>query len=334
VTSLVNPKTILVVFTGGTIAMRIDPTLGAAVPALAGAELLATVTHLDAAIRTRTFDFGQLPGPHVTPQVMWDLAQIIRRHLDDPAIDGVVVTHGTDTLEETAYLVELLLDSEKPVVFTGAMRNASELGFEGPANLRDALQVAACPGARNLGVLVCMNEQILAASEATKTHTEEAGTFQSPNFGPLGIVDMGKVLLYRSPIFRRHVPAAALEPRVDLFKMYAGADDRYIRHAVDSGARGLVIEALGRGNVPPTVAPGIAYAIQRGLPVILTSRALRGRVLDAYGYEGAGKHLRQLGVILADHLNSQKARIKLMLVLGATQDPAQIRAYFEEGRYD
>ena len=314
--------------------MRVDPALGAAVPALGGKEILATVDHLDPSIRIRTYDFGQYPGPHMTPAIMWDLAHLVRRFLADPAIDGVVITHGTDTLEETAYFLELLIDSPKPVVFTGSMRNASELGYDGPANLRDAIAVAACPAAQGLGVLVCLNEQILAASEATKTHTEEAGTFQSPNFGPLGIVDMGKVLLYRRPIFRRHVPATQLVGPIDLFKMYTGADDRFLRYAVDTGARGLVIEALGRGNVPPAVVPGIAYAREKGLPVVLTSRALRGRVLDAYGYEGAGKRLRQLGVIFADHLNSQKARLKLMLVLGVTGDPAEIRSFFEEGRYD
>lgn len=327
-------KTILVIFTGGTISMQIDPALGAAVLSLGGDEILSAVSHLAPHIRTRTLDYCMLPGPHVTPEIMWDLAQVTERHLSDPLVDGVVITHGTDTLEETAYFLELCLNSEKPVVLTGAMRNASELGFEGPANLRDAIMVAACPGARGLGVLVVMNENILAAAEATKTHTEEAGTFQSPNFGPLGVVDMGKVLLYRRPIFRETLTGAALGGRVDLFKIYAGADDRFIRYAVDMGAEGLVVEALGRGNVPPAVVPGVEYALAKGLPVVITSRALRGRVLDTYGYEGAGKRLRQLGVIFADTLNSQKARIKLMLLLGVTKAPQQIRRHFEEGHYD
>lgn len=327
-------KTIQVIFTGGTISMQIDPNLGAAVPSLSGSQILASVTHLDPHITARTHDYAQMPGPHVTPQIMWDLTQTVRRYLDDPAVDGVVITHGTDTLEETAYFLDLLLETEKPVVFTGAMRNASELGFDGPPNLRDAILVAACPEARGLGVLVCMNEQILAASEATKTHTEEAGTFQSPNFGPLGIVDLGRVLFYRRPIFPKTIPATRLVDPVDLFKMYTGADDRFIRYAVDSGAKGLVIEALGRGNVPPAVVPGIEYALAKGLPVVIASRALRGRVLDAYGYEGAGKRLRQMGVIFADLLSAPKSRIKLMLALGATSDPALVRAIFEGDRYN
>jgi L-asparaginase len=175
---------------------------------------------------------------------------------------------------------------------------------------------------------------VLAASEATKTHTDEAGTFQSPNFGPLGIVDQERLHFYREPVVREQIPAPRIAERVDMFKLYTGADDRFLRHAVDSGARGLVIEAFGRGNVPPEVVPGIAYAVERGLSVVITSRALRGRVLDAYGYEGAGKTLRQIGVIFADHMSGQKARIKLMLVLGLTDDPARVRAHFESGHYD
>jgi L-asparaginase len=314
--------------------MQIDPAVGAAVPALSGEQLIATVTGLQPDIQVQATDYARLPGPHVTPKVMWDLTQVVRGALADPDVAGVVLTHGTDTLEETAYFLELLLDSEKPVVLTGAMRSASELGFDGPANLRDAILVAASPAARGRGVLVCLNEQILAASEATKTHTEEAGTFQSPNFGPLGIVDMGKVLFYRQPVFRQRIAPTWLEDRVDLFKMYAGADERFLRYAVDTGAKGIVIEALGRGNVPPAVVPGIAYAIDQGLPVVITSRALRGRVLDTYGYEGAGKGLRQLGVIFADHLSSPKARLKLMLALGVTRDLGELRRCFEEGRYD
>lgn len=329
-----NTCTIQIIFTGGTISMEIDPHVGAAVPTLSGQQILSTVTHLDERVHCRSYDYGQLPGPHVTPQIMWHLAGVIRQHLADPMVTGLVVTHGTDTLEETAYFMDLVLDTEKPVVFTGAMRNASELGFDGPANLRDAILVAAAPAAQGMGVLVCLNETILAAAEATKTHTEEQGTFQSPNFGPLGIVDNGRVLFYRRPVLRQTIPAQRLEEPVDLFKMYAGADDRLLRYAVDTGSKGLVIEALGRGNVPPAVVPGIAYALDKGLPVVITSRAVRGRVLDTYGYEGAGRSLRQMGVIFADHLNSQKARIKLMLALGATHDPSKVRGFFEEGRYD
>lgn len=325
---------IQVIFTGGTISMQIDPTIGAAVPALEGSQILSAVTHLGESIQAKTYDFGQYPGPHITPALMWELAQQVKAFLDDPAIDGVVITHGTDTLEETAYFLDLVIQHEKPVVVTGSMRNASELGYDGPANLRDAILVAAAPAARGMGVLVCLSEHVLAASEATKTHTEEAGTFQSPNFGPLGIVDMGKVLFYRSPVRRFQIDSNGPVSPVDAFKMYTGADDRLLRFAVESGAQGVVIEALGRGNVPPPVVPGIEFALAKGLPVVITSRSIKGRVVDAYGYEGAGKRLRNLGVIFADLLSAQKARILLMLALGAGYGGAQIKELFEAGRYD
>lgn len=325
---------IQVIFTGGTISMQHDPTIGAAVPALGGEQILAAVTHLGESIQARTYDFGQYPGPHITPALMWELAQRVKTFLDDPAIDGVVITHGTDTLEETAYFLDLVIQHEKPVVVTGSMRNASELGYDGPANLRDAILVAASPAARGMGVLVCLSEHVLAASEAMKTHTEEAGTFQSPNFGPLAIVDVGKVLFYRSPVRRIQIDSNGPVGPVDAFKMYTGADDRLLRFAVESGARGVVIEALGRGNVPPPVVPGIDFALAKGLPVVITSRSIRGRVVDAYGYEGAGKRLRNLGVIFADLLSAQKARILLMLALGAGYSGVQIKELFEAGRYD
>lgn len=325
---------IQVIFTGGTISMQHDPTIGAAVPALGGEQILAAVTHLGESIHARTYDFGQYPGPHITPDLMWELSRQVKGFLEDPDIDGVVITHGTDTLEETAYFLDLVIQHEKPVVVTGSMRNASELGYDGPANLRDAILVAASPAARGMGVLVCLSEQVLAASEATKTHTEEAGTFQSPNFGPLAIVDVGKVLFYRSPVRRIRIDSNGPVGPVDAFKMYTGASDRLVRFAVESGAQGVVIEALGRGNVPPPVVPGIEFALAKGLPVVITSRSIKGRVVDAYGYEGAGKRLRNLGVIFADLLSAQKARIMLMLALGAGYSGAQIKELFEAGRYD
>src|SRR5262249_8826502 len=149
-------------------------------------------------------------------------------------------------------------------------------------------------------------------SEVTKTHTESIGTFQSPDFGLLGIVDKDRVLILRRPAFHEHIETDAVDTRVDLIKAAAGVDDRLIRYAVDSGAHGLVVEALGRGNIPAYAMPGIEYAISRNLPVVIVSRCLRGRVLDTYGYSGGGHEMRKMGVILGGYLSGQKARIKLM----------------------
>ena len=310
--------------------MQIDPRTGGAVPALSGAEILARVPGLEPIADFVSDDFARLPGPHVTPPIMLNLAGAVRSCLADESIDGVVITHGTDTLEETAYLLDLLLDPDKPVVFVGAMRNSSELSWDGPGNLRAALRVAADPATRGLGVLVVMNDQLLAASEATKTHTESTDTFQSRDFGPLGVVDKDRIIVSRRPAEREHIATDRLEDRVDLVKIPAGGDGRLIDFVVNDGARGIVIEGLGRGNVTVDALPAIERAINAGLPVIITSRCPRGRILDTYAYQGAGKGLRQMGVILGGMLPSHKARIKLMAALGAGWSVERIRESFEK----
>jgi L-asparaginase len=246
---------------------------------------------------------------------MWELRAAILSAIEAGA-SGVVVTHGTDTIEETVYLLDRSLPPDIPVVVTGAMRNISELSWDGPANLMAAIRVAASRGARGRGAMVVMDERIIQGAEAVKTHTEEFGTFQSPNWGPLGIVDHGEVLFYRESR-RKHAltPGMPAQP-VDLIKVVAGADSRLLEASLESGARGVVLEALGRGNVPPAVVPGIRRWIEAGRPVVVTSRSLRGRVLDTYAYAGGGHELKEMGVIFADHLTGQQARIELMLAVG------------------
>lgn len=308
--------------------MKFDRQTGGAVPALAGEEILAQVTDLPAEVEIQSENFGLFPGPHMTPRLMLDLTQFIARRLQEPDQVGLVVTHGTDTLEETAYMQDLLHDSAKPVVFVGAMRNSSELSWDGPANLRAAIRVAAAREARDLGVLVVMNDQIHAAAEVTKTHTEAVDTFQSSNFGPLGILDKDQVWIARRPCARDAIRTSGLQERVELIRVCAGFDGRLIDYAIQDGVKGLVIEGLGRGNVPPAAVPSIERAIAAGIPVVLTSRCPRGRVLDTYAYEGGGRQLVQRGVILGGLLPGAKARIKLMLLLGAGMNPPAIRAAF------
>jgi L-asparaginase len=317
-------------FTGGTISMRVDPQTGGAIPALSGEEIIAQVPGLEALAEFDVLNFGRLPGPHWTPQRMLELAQTVRDKLDNDSIDGAVITHGTDTLEETAYCLDLLLKIDKPIVFVGAMRNSSEVSWDGPGNLRSAVRVAATKETGELGVLVVMNEELIAAAEATKTHTEKTDTFQSRDFGPLGLVDKDRVIVTRKPARREQIVTGRIEDRVDILKMYVGADGRFINYAIDDGARGLVIEGLGRGNVTVPALAAIERAIKQGIPVVIASRCPRGRVLDTYAYDGGGRQLTRLGVILGGLLPSHKARIKLMLALGAGWNYEQIRASFEQ----
>lgn len=328
-TSTAKPR-IALFFTGGTISMRVDPLTGGAIPALTGEQILALVPGLSEIADFDLIDFALLPGPHMTPSRMMQLARAVQAKLSDDTISGAVITHGTDTLEETAYLLDLVIASPKPVVFVGAMRNSSELSWDGPGNLRSAVRVAADALARECGVMIVMNDQLIAAAEATKTHTEAFDTFQSRDFGALGIVDKDRIIVTRRLLRREHIHTDALEERVDLIKLSAGSDGKFIDFAAESGARGLVIEALGRGNVPVAALPAIQRAIEAGLCVVITSRCWRGRVLDTYGYEGAGKQLKRMGAILGGLLPSHKARIKLMLLLGADYGIGKIRQSFEQ----
>jgi L-asparaginase len=316
-------------FTGGTISMRIDPVTGGAIPALSGEEIIALVPGLGEIAEFDVINFALWPGPHVTPSRMMDLAMKVKEKLADKRIAGALITHGTDTLEETAYLLDLVIDDDKPIVLVGAMRNSSELSWDGPGNLRSAVRAAIEPKTCGLGTIVAMNDQLIAAAEATKTHTESTWTFQSRDSGPIGFVDKDRVIVMRRPVQREHIATGRIEERVDVIKMFAGADGRFIDFAVGDGARGLVIEALGRGNVTVASLPAIERAIGEGLPVVITSRCPSGRVLDTYAYEGAGRQLKKMGAILGGMLSAHKARIKLMLMLGADWGIEQIRESFE-----
>ena len=318
---------IVLVFTGGTISMRHDPAAGGAVPALAGRDILELVPQLKDIADLEVDDFGAFPGPHMTTDRMWDLRNCIATHVGRSDVDGVVVTHGTDSLEESAYLTARSLASEKPIVFTGAMRTSSDLGWDGPANLGASVRVAASEEARGYGVLVVMSDRVYAGLDVTKAHTHMLDAFESPGLGPLGVVDDGRV------VFRRALPSPCdvVEPTelggpVDIVYAYAGSDSRLLDAARDEG-QGVVVAAMGRGNVPPAMVPGIERWLRERKPVVIASRALRGRVGHTYGYPGGGRRLHDLGVIFAGSRRPQQARIDLMLALGARIDP---RAFFEK----
>jgi L-asparaginase len=317
-----------VLFTGGTISMRIDPERGGAVPALSGEEIVAHVQGLRREARLSLENYARLPGPHVTPHWMWRLKDRVAVLLQDPAIDAVVVTHGTDTLEETAYLLDLTLESPKPVVFCGAMRTISEKGWDGPANLMAAVRTAVHPDAAGRGVLIAVGKEVHSAGEATKWHSQSLVAFRSPR-GPLARVSRLRVSFER-PAFRQpRLAARRLVAGVDLHVMAAGVDDGLLRASLARGARGLVLEATGCGNVPPAVLPGIRAALAKRVPVVVVSRCAEGAVTPVYGYQGGGRMLRELGVILGPELPGQKARIRLMLALGVTSDLNTLRTLFE-----
>lgn len=323
-------KKILVVFTGGTFSMMIDKKTGGAIPHFSGNELLAMIPEAAALADITANDFGKYPGPHMTPQLMLQLSKTIQNELNKNIYSGIIVTHGTDTLEETAYFLDLTIKTSIPIVIIGSMKNSSEPDWDGPRNLIDALHICLNKNCRDLGVLVCLNGEINAASEVTKIFSDEVDTFHSLDFGALGFVQKGRVILNRLPRKLEIIETEEINPNVDLLKVYSGMDEKFFKYSADSGVEGIVVEALGLGNVPPAAFEGIKYAVEKGIPVVLVSRCPAGETLDVYSYPGAGKWLHQLGVIFAEYLNGQKARIKLIIALGKTKDKNELNLLFEE----
>ena len=326
-------KKVAVVFTGGTISMTIDPDLGAAIPSLSGEEILSLATNINKVATIEGHNFDEIPSPHMTFEKLMELKQYINRLLDREDICGVVVTHGTDSLEETAYFLDLVINNEKPVVVTGAMRSSSELGYDGSSNLSAAVCTAISDSARGKGVLVAMNNEVLMASEVTKIDTLALNTFQAPSHGSLGIIDCNQLVLLKDASKKTFIDTDKYEPKVALIKTGLDMGDDLIKFAADAGYKGIVIEGMGRGNIPPEAFEGIKYARKKGIQVVLVSRCLTGRVYDSYGYLGSGRDLKNIGCIFGGDLPGQKARIKLMLALGKTNDEQELKDIFEKGIY-
>ncbi|MBN2795237.1 MAG: asparaginase [Clostridia bacterium] len=326
-------KKVAAIFTGGTISMKVDKRLSAAIPAMSSEEIMGMVTNIDKLAEIEIVPFARIPGPHMTPELMLELSNVVKDTVKRDDIAGVIITHGTDSLEETAFFLDLNIDTEKPIVIVGSMRNASELGYDGPSNLSAAICTAVSEEAKNKGVLVVLNNEVNAAKEVTKTHTMSLDTFKSFSFGPLGIVDNDEVIFYRDMTHHHHILTDKIESNVTLIKAVAGMDSQYLNYCVDQGVKGIVIEAMGRGNIPPSMLSGVFNAIEKKIPVVIVSRCPMGRVLDSYGYEGGGKMLRDGGAIFGGDLNGQKARIKLILALAVCNSMADIKKIFEEEYY-
>ena len=322
-------KSSVVVFgLGGTIAMTQAPDGGVS-PALSAPELLAAVPGLsDAGVGIRAVDFRRKPGASLSFQDLFELVTAIDDALAGGCA-GVVVTQGTDTIEEVAYALDLLLSTDAPVVITGAMRNPTMAGADGPANILAAVRVAASPGARGLGCLVAMNDQIHAARWARKTHTGSTAAFASPGRGPLGEVVEGRVRIpvgirHRSPAIH---PDPAKEVRVGVATIVLGDDGRLVE-TIGAQVDGLVVAAFGVGHVPAGMVPVLARLAGR-IPVVLASRIGSGPVHDStYGFPGSERDLLARGLISAGYLDPLKARILLHLLVASGADPARIRDTF------
>jgi L-asparaginase len=316
--------TVVVVSTGGTIAMRPDPATGKLVPAVSGDELVELLAWPQAPT-LELDDFTQVPSFDVHGELALALARRLSEHAIRPEVSGVVVTHGTDTMEESVYLVDRLLDSDTPVVLTGAQRGADQADSDGPRNFRDAVRVAGSAEARERGAMIAFAGELHAAREVRKVHTSALRAFASPGYGPIGHVDGERDFFRRRPERRPPLPGPERLAPVDLIRLYAGSDVRFLRASAESGARAIVLEGTGRGNANEQVVEGVREAVAAGVTVVVCSRCVEGRVEPVYG-RGGGRDLADAGALFAGDLAGPKARVLLQLALGAGLDPASALA--------
>jgi L-asparaginase len=315
---------VAIVFTGGTISMRHDPAAGGNVPVLGGAALLETAPGLDRIADLVPIDRGLTPASHFTFEALFGIHEAVREALADPSIDGAIVVQGTDTIEETAFFLDLLHAGPKPIVVTGAMRSASQDGYDGPANLTAAVRVAASAEAADagLGAVVVLGGTIEAADDVSKTHASAFDTFRSLNRGALGLVVDERVELGASRGVRRYVAAERAAERVFLVTATVATDGTPIAALHAAGADGFVVAATGAGNTSAALLAAAEAAIADGLPVVLATRCPVGAAGAGYAFPGGGATWLRAGAIPAGHLTGPKARIALALGIGAGLDRA------------
>ena len=318
------PKKILVLHTGGTISMQADAS-GAVVTSQDNP--MNHVTNPLEGIEVHALDFLNLPSPHIKPKHMLALYHKIKEEADN--YDGVVITHGTDTLEETAYFLDTMEIPHMPIVLTGAMRSSNELGSDGVYNYLSALRVASDDKAADKGVLVVMNDEIHAAKYVTKTHTTNVSTFQTPTHGPLGLIMKQEILYFKTAEPRVRFDLEHIQGLVPIISAYAGMTDELIDMLDLEQLDGLVIQAFGAGNVPKETARKLENLLQKGIPVALVSRCFNGIAEPVYAYQGGGVQLQRAGIFFVKELNAQKARLKLLIALNTGLKGQALKDYME-----
>ena len=311
---------IAVVFLGGTISSVYDPVAGGNVPTLDGTAIIARTPGLEDLAELVPVDLPRIPASHLPPSRIAEIGLEVQKLLDDPAMDGVVVVQGTDTIEETSFCWDVVLSGPKPVAVTGAMRAASEPGFDGPANLRHAVLVASSPLVRGAGVMVVLAGTIEAADDVQKTHATSLTTFRSPNSGSIGAIERDTVVVWRERVGRRHVDTRGASDKVHLITAVTGIDGTLLDAAVAAGGEGIVVAATGSGNTSATLLDAAARAMDAGVPVALTTRCLGGGASPGYAFPGGGATWVKAGALVAGHLSGPKARIALALGVGAGLD--------------
>ena len=323
---------VVVIATGGTISMKESSHGAGATPSLAGKELVSHLQRLEEnRFNISIKEYATLPSAYFSVENLWELAEIVRQMHDEDQRRAFVITMGTDILEEFVYFIDLIKPDGAAVVVTGAMRSASQIGYEGEANLHHAILCAASPGVARAGALLVMNEEIHGAREVQKTHATNPATFASPGWGPLGWLVEGKAMFRRLPVNRSRISGRPPFPNIQLVRCTAGMDSSFIDYCLSSGVDGLVVEAFGVGHVSPEVARAISRVIEAGITVVVTTRCHTGSALEqTYGFEGSESDLLRRGVTMARGITGPKARIKLILALSSDCGSEELAELFNE----
>lgn len=319
---------VVVLATGGTIASTYDEEVGALRAALTGDEIVEAVEGLDEVARVSVEQIANVNSRDMTPEIWLRLSRRANELLAGPDVAGVVVTHGTDTLEETAYFLDLTVTGDKPVVMVGAQRAPTMWDTDGPRNMLDAVRVAVSEEAVGMGTMVVMNGQINAAREVTKTNTLAVETFQTLDYGLLGVADLDAVRFYRAPTRRQTIPLPADADLADvvIVPQYAGADGRGLELLLEAGeVDGVVVAGLGLAHVSSPTLEVLGRVRAAGIPVVVSSRVTTGRIVPLYANN---IDLLEMGAVQADNLSPWKARVLLTVAMTHTADPDELRRYF------
>lgn len=325
-----QPK-VAIFTTGGTIAQTFDPKSGALVPAVSGEDLIGSVPQLKQLARVEVVEVTNIDSAHMTPNIWASLCGKIDRKLAGKSFTGAVVVHGTDTMAEGAYFLSLTLTTKKPVIFTGSMRSAFSLSADGPMNLYNAVLTATSEAAATWGVTVCINDCIFDAFFVQKTDTINVNAFSSGPKGLLGLISENRVIKLNEVLIRQHLdlPKKEILPEVVIIPYYAGDDGSQLKAAVDQGKKGIVLEAVGAGNVGPKMRDAVAHAVSQKVPVVIARNVYWGPTLAEYGSTGGGADLRKAGALIAPFgLTARKSQILLTLSLNQSAGREGLTAYF------
>lgn len=337
-TSSPTDPEVVIFFTGGTICMRPETGKLGVVPGDGFERFFGELRNLLPQVRLRAVPWSDLPSPHMTPQLMFQLARDVDAHLAGEDVVGAVVIHGTDVLVESAFMAELTIRSSKPVVYTGAMRYLSEIGYDGIRNLVNAIRACILPLPPQTGTVLLMADRFFSAREVAKINSLNVAAFEAPDSGPIGYVAGESILLTRPPCDTPK-PLAALpvsdriETEVALISCYTGMDAELIAFLDKKGIRGLVVEGFGAGNVPPKLVPALRALSDKKIPVVLTTQCPEGGTWPIYAYPGGGADLQKIGIIPGGRLPGAKARILMMAVLGGTREPDEVRKWVHHYGY-